>query len=150
MKTKVDSFPNKKYKYFHKNIVVVEERWFSFMNLSDDDTFPSALIKRAKIRINQKIKFLHDTKHRVCTIAINNGWNNHIVQIVIEECDGNFCSSGNMLSRLPNPVGLSHDQVLTNFNDHELQFYAKLFDESEEVPFEVPPGHKKFNVTRKS
>ena len=78
MKTKVDSFPNKKYKYFHKNVVVVEGGWFSFMNLSDDDTFPSALIKRAKIRINQKINLTRDTTRRISTIVMNNGWNMQI------------------------------------------------------------------------
>ena len=40
---------------FHRIVVVVEEEWFDHMNITDGATFPKALIKRAKTRVNQKI-----------------------------------------------------------------------------------------------
>ena len=57
-----DNATNKTEKYFCKLILVIEEEWFSDTNLTDDDTFPPALIKRSKTIINQKINFPHDTK----------------------------------------------------------------------------------------
>ena len=48
--------------------------------------------------------FPRDTKRRIHTIAINNGWNTHIVNIFYEERDGKFHFSGNSLIRLTNPV----------------------------------------------
>ena len=88
--------------------MVIEERWFSDMNLPDSATFTFALIKRVKLRINQKTNFLHDSKRRIYTIAINNVWNTHIIQILREECDGRFHFFRNILNILPNTVELSH------------------------------------------
>ena len=56
-----------------------------------------------------------------------------------EKRDDQFSFRGNILSRLPNPVELSHKYVLTNFKYEELEFYSRLFDESEKGPFELPP-----------
>ena len=53
-----------------------------------------------------------------------------------------------MLSRLPKPVELSHEWVLKNFRYQEPQFYARLFDNSEKLPFELPPGHTKNDYNR--
>lgn len=35
-----------------------------------------------------------------------------------------------------------------NFNHQKPDFYARLFGESEGVPFEVTPVHEKFGVSR--
>ena len=85
------------------------------MNLLDSATIPLVLIKRVKLRINKKTNFPHDTKWRIYTIAINNVWNTHIIQILREECDGRFHLFGNRLNILPNTVELSHEWVLMNF-----------------------------------
>ena len=47
-------------------------------------------------------------------------------------------------------VELSHTWVLTNFKYQETEFYSRLFDESEEGPFEVPPGLTNVGIIRKS
>ena len=52
----------------------------------------------------------------------------------------------NMIIRLPKPIELLHDWVLENFKYQDPCFYARLFDDSEEGPFEVPPGRKKVFV----
>ena len=87
--------------------MVIEEEWFDDMNLTDGETFPTTLIKFTKTRVNQKIKFLRDTKRRIQEIAINNGWNTHIVQILHEIRDINFLFKGKILSILPKPVELA-------------------------------------------
>ena len=51
---KSDHRSNYKVKLFCKNIVVIEEEFFSDMNLTDGATFAKTLIKRAKSIINQK------------------------------------------------------------------------------------------------
>ena len=40
----------------------IEEEWFADMNLPHGVTFSTDLIKRAKLRFNQKINFPRDTK----------------------------------------------------------------------------------------
>ena len=47
---KSDHTPNDKVKLFRKNVVVLGEGWFDYMNLTDGVTFPTDLIKRAKYR----------------------------------------------------------------------------------------------------
>ena len=54
MKSRSDNSPKNKVKTFHENLVVVEEEWFSEMNLTDSDTSPPDLIKREQLRFNQK------------------------------------------------------------------------------------------------
>ena len=71
---------------------------------------------------------------------INNGCNTQIVQIFFEEQYDEFNFSGNILSRLLNTVVISHEWVLTNFKYQRTAFHYRLFDESEEVPFEVTTG----------
>ena len=66
-----------------------------------------------------------------------------------EERDGKFNLSVNLISRIPNPVELLHNWLLTNFKYHEPWFYSRLFDESEEGNFKVTPGLKKVDVIRK-
>ena len=63
--------------------MVIDEEWFDDMNLTSDATFPPSLIKRAKTRVNLK-KLRRDTKQRIREIAIKNGWNTHIFQILHE------------------------------------------------------------------
>ena len=48
--------------------------------------------------------------------------------------------SKKILSKLPKPVGLSHEWININFKYQEPYFYSRLFDESENGPFEVPTG----------
>ena len=99
------------------------------MNLTDGTTLLMALIKRAKPRINEKIKFTRDTKQRIRKISRNNSWNTQVVQILREEFDGKFLFKENMLSILPKSVEQSHEWVLTKFKYQEPEFYATLFDE---------------------
>ena len=54
MKSKSDHSSNNKVKLFRENIVVIEEEWFSGMNLTGGEMFPTALIKREKSRFNLK------------------------------------------------------------------------------------------------
>ena len=49
------------------------------MDITTGATFPAALFKRAKTRVNQKINFPRDIKGRIHEIVINNGWNTRIV-----------------------------------------------------------------------
>ena len=67
---------NDKIKLSRKNIVAIEEEWFSGMNLTDGATFPTALIKRAKINNQQENS--RNTKWRIQEIKINNGWNTQL------------------------------------------------------------------------
>ena len=66
------------------------EEWFDSINLTDGETFPKALIKRTKSIVHQKIKLQHDTKRGIREIAIKNGWNTPILQILSEKRDGVF------------------------------------------------------------
>ena len=109
------------------------------MNLTDGDTFPQALIKCEKLRINQKINFTHITKQHI--------WTN-IVHILCGKCDGNFNLSVNLLNRLSNTIELSHEWALKNFKYKELEFNAILFHEYDEGPFKVSIGCKKVGVIR--
>ena len=65
---------------------------FLEINLTGGATLPPAPINLAKVRINQKINFQHDTNRCICTTAMNNGWNMNILQIFFEERDGCFIS----------------------------------------------------------
>ena len=64
----------------------------------------------------------------------------HTAKIFHYECGGLFHFKGNILSIPPKPVEISHEWVLPNINYQEPEHYTRLFDESEEGPFEVPPG----------
>ena len=120
------------------------------MNLTDGATFLMALIKRAKSRFNQKIKFPRNTKQRICETEIKNGWNPQVVNTLREESDGKFIFKGNMISRVPKNVELSHKWILKNTKFQEQVFYAGLVDESEKRPFKFPPGRIKKDKIRKS
>ena len=57
-----------------------------------------------------------------------------------EKRHGKFIFKGNIPSRLPKPIEISHEWFLKIFKYQEPEFYSRLFDESEKVPFEVSPG----------
>ena len=92
-----------------ENVIVIEGEYFDDMDLTDGATFLTDLIKRAKNRVNKRIIFPRDTRRRIRDIAINNGRNTQIVQILYEIHDRNFLFKGNFLSRLPTPVELTHE-----------------------------------------
>ena len=71
---------------------------------------------------------------------MKNGWNKQIVQILHEICDVKYLFEGNIISKLPKPVEITPEQTKKNFKYQEPYFYPRLFDESENVTFEVPPG----------
>ena len=79
-------------------------------------------------------------------IAINHGFITKVVHILHKERDSKFLFKVNMLRRQTKPVELSHKWYLKIFKYQEPEFYAKLFDESKEGPFEVPTGHTKIGV----
>ena len=64
-----------------------------------------------------------------------------------EEHYGKFIFKLNMLSIILNHSELSHELVLKKIRSI---FYARLFDESEEGPFEDSPDHTNVGVIRKS
>ena len=131
-KTESDHTSNNKVKLFRENIVVIEEEWFSDMNLTDDLTFLKVLIKHAKYIINQKIPC--DTQQNIHKIAMNNIWNTPIVQILREKCDAKFLFKVSLLSRIANSIELLHEWVLTHFKYHETEFYSRLFDDQKKDP----------------
>ena len=51
-----------------------------------------------------------------------------------------------MSDRLSGTVELSQYCILTTFKYQDPEFYARLFDESEEGPYGVPPGHTNVGV----
>ena len=108
------------------------------MNLPDGDTSSPALIKREKLVLNKNNNFLRDKNQHIHTIAIRNGWNTQVVHIFHQEHDGKFNLKGNLLSILTNNVELSHKWVLKHFKYQETEFYARLFYDYEEGPFEDP------------
>ena len=55
--------------------------------------------------------------------------------------NGNILLKEKILSRLPITVELTHKWIKKQFNYQDPDFYSQLFDESENGPFEVPPGH---------
>ena len=59
------------------------------MKLTDGATITRDMIKREKYIFNQEIKFPRYTKRRIQKIAVKNGWNTQIVQILREISDGN-------------------------------------------------------------
>ena len=130
MKIKSDNLPNTINKYFCEKIMIIEEKQISGINLTDSAIFPPALIKRETFIFNQK-KLKRDTKQRIFTIEINNGWNTKVVQILHAKRDGKFNLSVNHLSRLPNIFEVSQEEIFTGFKYQDPYFYATLFDESE-------------------
>ena len=60
-----------------------------------------------------------DTKRRIRKISIKNALNTLIVHILCEKHDGEFLFKVNLISRLPNPVELSQEWVLTNLKYKE-------------------------------
>ena len=54
-----------------------------------------------------------------------------------------------MLIRVTNTVEPSPEWVLNHFKYQDPNFYAILFDVSEEGPFEVTPGRTKVELIRK-
>ena len=92
------------------------------MNLTDGDKFPHPLIQRVKSIFNQKIKFPHDTKPRICKISIMISWNSQIVQILHDEHDGELFFKENLPTRVKKPLGLSHKGVSTNLKYQEPAF----------------------------
>ena len=130
--------------------MVIEEKWFSDMNLTDGATFPASMIKCEKTRVNQKINFPCDTKRRIREISLNNGWNTQIVQILCELCDGDFLFGVKVFSILTKPVELTHKYIKKVFKYQQPYFYSLLFDESENGPFEVPPRRIKTYDNKKS
>ena len=60
-----------------------------------------------------------------------------------EERYGNFLYKVNLLRRLPKPVEISHKWINTSSKYQKPEFYSRLFDDSENGPFEVPRGRTK-------
>ena len=52
----------------------------------------------------------------------------------------------NNFSRLPHPEELSHKRLSNNYKYQDPDIYTRLFGESGEGPFEVPPGHVNVGV----
>ena len=69
--------------------------------------------------------------------------------MVEEERDGMFHFKGNLVSILPGPFEPSHKWFLTNFKYQGPELYDRIFDESDEGTFEVPPGITNILVIRK-
>ena len=55
-------------------------------------------------------------------------------------CGGRFYFKLNLLSKLKNHVELSQEWSLKKFKYQDPEFYDRLFDNSEEGPFKIPPG----------
>ena len=51
------------------------------MNLTDSETFLTALIKCTKIHIQTKNSFPRETKQHIHKITMKHGWNLQVVQI---------------------------------------------------------------------
>ena len=100
------------------------------MNLTNGETFTMSMIKHAKNRVNQKIKFPRDTKRLIQEIEVNNGWNTHNFQMLREIHDGNILFKENLLSRIPKPFELTHESIKTSFKYKQPYFKSILFDES--------------------
>ena len=73
---KAENLPNKKRKSFQDNIVFIDKKWISYINITDGATFTLILIKHSKIIINQKIDFPSDAKKLIHTIT-NKQWLEH-------------------------------------------------------------------------
>ena len=118
--------------------MVIEEEWFSGVNLTGSANFPPNLIKCEKSIFNQKYKFQVTQSDKFMNVSINYGQNTLSLHIFYEHRYGMIHIKGNLLIILQKPVELSHEWVLTSFKFQEPEFYARLFDESEEDYFEVP------------
>ena len=82
-------------------------------------------------------------------IEISNGWNTPVFQILRKKHDDEFIFKGNLLSRLPKSVELSHNWILINFKYQGPEFYARLFYELGKGPFEFIPVRTKVHEIRK-
>ena len=74
---------------------------------------------------------------------MNNDWKKQFFQILREIRNGNYLFTGNFLSRIPQPVELSHEWIKKNSKYQDQQFYSILFDDLENGSFEAPPGRIK-------
>ena len=101
---------------FPRKFSFVMEEWFSEINKTDSNNFPTAKINREIIRINQDINFPCVIKHLIHTTEINNGCNIHIFQIMHEKCYGSFHLSGNQISLLTQQKELSHKSMGKNWS----------------------------------
>ena len=90
--------------------MIIEEEWIFEINLTDCATFPPALIKREKSK-----KIPHDTRQYIHKIAMGNGWNLQVSQVLCEEHDGMFHLKLYLLIILLKPVEPSHKWVLEIF-----------------------------------
>ena len=72
--------------------MVINEEWFYDTNLTDGAIFLMSLIKRKKSK-NQLKNLPCDTNQHIWGIAMYNGWNTHIFQILRGEHDGKFISN---------------------------------------------------------
>ena len=50
---------------FFKSIVAIKKKWFDDMNFPSNATFPMAMIKRAKNKVNKKINYPGDIKRPI-------------------------------------------------------------------------------------
>ena len=83
------------------------------MNLTDSLTFLTSMINCSKTAFNYNNRIRCDTKRRIQKIAIHNGWNTHIVQILLDKRDGN-CFQKKIFSRLPKPAEISNEWIKKN------------------------------------
>ena len=113
------------------------------MNWTDGVTFLTPLIERAKTKVNQKRIFTCDTRQLIQETAIKNGCKTQVVQILRKIRDRHFIYKVTFLGRLPKSVKLIDEWIRKNNKYQEPEFYHQLFDESENWPFELPPGHIK-------
>ena len=104
LKKQSDNTSNDRVLKTRKTVVIIEEDWFGDMKLTDGATFPTALIKRAKLIFNQKMKIPRDTEQHTQEISTNNGWNTQVIQILREEPGGKCLFKVNMISRPQKPV----------------------------------------------
>ena len=85
--------------------MAILKKWFDDTNLTDGAKFPTALIKCAITRFNQKIKFRRDTKRRIREIAIKIVGTHILSRYCMRYVMENFLSKE---SRLPTPVELTN------------------------------------------
>ena len=69
--------------------------------------------------------------------------NTQIFKILREIHDETFLFKVNFLTKLSKPVELTPKWIKTDFKYQDPYFYYRLFDESENGPFEFPPVHIK-------
>ena len=111
--------------------------WYEF-NLRWKLSYGSYQTCKNYIQSKNKISTLYKVKP---TGNYNKIWLGHTdcLDIAWEAWWGCFFKV-NVLSRLPKPVELSHNCIKKIFKYQGPEFYSILFYESENTPFEVPPG----------